>query len=99
VREHRHPEELSLAELVDDVSIVEQLDRASADDEEMRRRIRGLPEDLGSVGERSDHDMFREIAEAVSIQVLEGRQLRKETGQLPRPATGGLMAASAFGAR
>jgi hypothetical protein len=85
VREHRHPEELPLAELVDDVSIVEQLDRASPDDEEMRRRIRGLPEDLGSVGERSDLDVFCEIVEAVGIQVLEGREPRKEPGNFLDP--------------
>jgi hypothetical protein len=80
VREHRQPEELPLAELVDDVTVVEQLDGACADDDEMRRRIGALPKDLGSVGERSDLEVFREIVEAIGIQLLKGREPRKEPG-------------------
>jgi hypothetical protein len=76
--EHRYPEDLSFAELVDDVVVVEELDDASADDEEMRRRIGGFAKDLGSGREGSDLDVFREILQPTGLEVLEGRELDQE---------------------
>ena len=80
--EHRHPEELPLAELVDDVAIVEKLDRTSADDEEMRRGITGLSQDVGSVGERLNLEMFCAIIQLFGVQVLEGRELDQEPSNI-----------------
>jgi hypothetical protein len=60
------------------VRAVEELDDASADNEEMRGRIGALPKDLGSGREGSALDVCREIVEAVGLQVLEGREPAQE---------------------